>query len=414
MRRSRTSFSRSNGFPEGILEGRWVVDADGGKPRVNIRDRKFYVPSGDDERSIARRNHEYFHIKWTPEYMGDDLGDSYDEMAIRYFEDVRVDYLGKLSGIDVFKAIEFGDLAGFVVDKSSSSPFSIFAVVVSSIIALDFECGAEFVDKAELTPFQSKMVLDTRKKIHKSCNNFDEVKKLAIDFANLFRDKKPEDELEIEKEPDEPVKKPKFKVVDEIEIGKKRTVGERVETVESLSGKMTIVENLEMTSKSILKENRRSDCGYVLRYPERIVSDRLCFSYKRKANRVGTILIDCSGSMDIDIEQMKRIVQKSNGATIAGYSGSGDYGTMYVLAKNGRIVKDMPHFSVGNIVDYHALMWLIQQRRPHVWVSDASVTGIGDHCFDEITNECFKVVQKNGVINIKTLDEFEKMLDDVK
>lgn len=396
-------FSRGNAFPEGIVPGNWEVkSADTKGAYVAIVNKQLVIPFGDNIKDICIRNHEYSHIRWSPDNLGE-YRDDIDLNAIRAFEDTRVDILATKRYVNIKYVFTKEDAERYQISDNKVQ------YLLDVIVSRNYEGYKTILERSELSPMELEIINDIYKNIYNNCNSFSIVKKLAIDFTELFREK-PEEEKKIEKSKDDKIpKEPRFKVVSDLPKKKGKYI---IPTAESLSGKMNIIENLEMTSKSILKAERRIDCGYTLKYPQRIYTDKLCFTVRKRVNKIGTILCDCSGSMDIDYEQLKRIVEKSNGATIAGYGGRYKSGNLYILSRNGRLVKEIPSFGGSNVIDYWALLWLAKQKKPMIFISDGLVTGIEDIKYPEVTTECFKIIQKNGIINVLNLDNFEKLIDD--
>ena len=105
----------------------------------------------------------------------------------------------------------------------------------------------------------------------------------------------------------------------------------------------------------------------------------------------GSVLIDTSGSMRLDSEDIDAILAATRGvALVAIYSGRGAEGELRVVARGGhRAAADqLEPYGGGNIVDLPALDWLARQPRPRIWVSDGGVTGVGDNASPEHTQRC--------------------------
>lgn len=96
-------------LPELIKRGKWTTkqESGGALGSVNLTKRILQVPFGQDEKSRAIRNHEYFHVKWSPDnevYTKLANGDARIAMAINNIEDLRINHLGSKLGLDVSKA----------------------------------------------------------------------------------------------------------------------------------------------------------------------------------------------------------------------------------------------------------------------------------------------------------------------
>jgi hypothetical protein len=119
---------------------------------------------------------------------------------------------------------------------------------------------------------------------------------------------------------------------------------------------------------------RTSDEGMYIREIHRVNIDGQIFG--RKDRRPGgTILMDMSGSMAWDLEDVWRILEQCPGAQIAGYCGDGHEGWLTIFAKDGRICReyDLERMAGGNDVDGPALRWLLKNEAPRVWISDGHV-----------------------------------------
>src|SRR5947209_8372180 len=78
----------------------------------------------------------------------------------------------------------------------------------------------------------------------------------------------------------------------------------------------------------------------------------------------GSVLIDASGSMGLDVGDIWEIVELVAGATVAAYAGDGREGTLRILARGGRGVCQgdcAADLGSGNIIDGPALRWLARQ-----------------------------------------------------
>ena len=145
----------------------------------------------------------------------------------------------------------------------------------------------------------------------------------------------------------------------------------------------------------------------------------------------GVIVVDGSGSMSLDRDELRRLVEGSKGATVMLYSVGADDGAenpldkgswecdgngvpylsnAWVLADKGRMVTDVP-FSHGsaNGVDLPALKWAVSNRRhssaPIVWVCDGYVTGIGDEPHELLSLACFRFVKQHNIVIVPDIAE---------
>jgi hypothetical protein len=176
---------------------------------------------------------------------------------------------------------------------------------------------------------------------------------------------------------------------------------------------------LPMVPKDVRRKVRRSDVGYILRRPERLITDKLCFVEPRRL-KVGTVLVDCSGSMCIDRNDIVAATRTTNGATISGYCAADDrgrQGAIWVLSAGGKVARALPNPVTGyvpwisyNCCDLPALMWLSKQKRPLLWVSDGGVNGYEGRTSAEINKVCYGVVERFGIERLKNLGQLSKYL----
>lgn len=134
------------------------------------------------------------------------------------------------------------------------------------------------------------------------------------------------------------------------------------------------------------KSKRKKDIGVKPNAMHRYATDKKIFI--DKAKRVtGTVLIDASGSMNFEREDIEDIVKLLPASTIAIYSGTNHpekftkddtVGYLHVIAKNGKWVREIPDIYEfrNNIVDGPAIDWLAKQAEPRILVSDLQFTGV--------------------------------------
>lgn len=179
---------------------------------------------------------------------------------------------------------------------------------------------------------------------------------------------------------------------------------------------LTILVAGELDGAPRLRSHRRprpSVTGTSLRYPTRLLSDPLqrAFATKQRS-RGGVILIDQSGSMDLEAADLEALLDRAPDALILGYSHRpGDVGATanaWVLADANGVRTEVPPSNIGNGVDGPALEWAIGLRRPGepvVWVTDGQVTDSHDHPCDSLSLLCAVLVVRHGVRLVRTLEE---------
>jgi len=172
--------------------------------------------------------------------------------------------------------------------------------------------------------------------------------------------------------------------------------------------------SLDFRVKGQATRHHRPRFSGALRYPGRALlpgGDGKAFGVKRPY-RGGSLLIDLSGSMQLNLEEVKKFVVNSPAALVACYaSHSGDYntGVLAIISKRGRIIKNNEQLKDvlgnGNVVDGPALRWLSQQAKPRLWLSDGKVTGVGDSADSRLQQETVKICEAFNIRRILRLRE---------
>jgi hypothetical protein len=149
---------------------------------------------------------------------------------------------------------------------------------------------------------------------------------------------------------------------------------------------------------------RCGDEGTQIVRPDRMGIDGRIFARPGK-HHGATVLIDCSGSMHLTIDEVEEIVAAAGRDTlVATYSGSNYKGELRIVAK-GAFRVDKSSFRGtyrGNVVDLPALKWLVKQPGPQVWVSDTGVTGMGDAFSSQLRDQCLQIARRHKVLIFET------------
>jgi hypothetical protein len=153
------------------------------------------------------------------------------------------------------------------------------------------------------------------------------------------------------------------------------------------------------------------DYGYNPKYINRFCIDRKIFKQKQRV-KGGTILIDASGSMQFNGQDILDIMMMLPAVNIAMYNGHYQDGDLRIIAKNGMRVNDTyldEHSGGGNVVDGPALRWLSTMPERRIWVSDMKVFGIGRNSSGyNLLKECYDLCTSNKIINLKNIDEVKE------
>jgi len=157
---------------------------------------------------------------------------------------------------------------------------------------------------------------------------------------------------------------------------------------------------------------RASDFGYNPKYINRYCIDKKIF--KQKQNVLGgTILIDASGSMRFDGEDILEIMTLLPAVTIAMYNGRSYDGDLRIIAKGGMRVDQKyldKYAGGGNVVDGPALEWLATMPPRRIWVSDMHVFGrSGSHSSGaNLIRDCLNICTKHKIINLQDINEVKE------
>lgn len=135
----------------------------------------------------------------------------------------------------------------------------------------------------------------------------------------------------------------------------------------------------------------------------------------------GFVVIDGSGSMNLDTDQIKEMILAAPGCTVVIYSSADDLEgykpkhNIFFLAQNGKMVDDgkYPELFGGNGVDLPAIKWAVGKRKskktPVIWVTDGYVHTLGT----EVMN-CALFAKNQGVLMAQSADEAVEMLKELK
>ena len=165
-----------------------------------------------------------------------------------------------------------------------------------------------------------------------------------------------------------------------------------------------------------------SDYGKYPQLLHRELTDPYERIFRRKTRALGGIVvIDCSGSMSLSEQDIHRLLKASSGSTVICYSSHlYSYKTgspnAWVVARNGRMVRQLPDFPGGNGVDAPVLKWAVDNyrrgsRTPVIWVSDGMVTGKRDSHTETLVAETKSVTRRYGIVRVEEVNEAIKLLN---
>ncbi len=172
------------------------------------------------------------------------------------------------------------------------------------------------------------------------------------------------------------------------------------------------------SSVGSIRRTRATTTGTTLRYPGRFLTDeyRRAFAARRRVHG-GIVVIDQSGSMDLEPQALSELVRSAPNALVVGYSHRpGDRGSTpnaWLLCDRGSIADECPSGNVGNGVDGPVLRWALSQRQanePVVWITDGQVTDSHDHPDSALTQECANLVRRHRIRLVRDLTSASRAL----
>ena len=378
---------------------------------TEMRTAKMRVPFGADELSRTVRAHEMMHAKVSPV-----SGEAMASLGIRYdclvsAEEFRINMLIGHQGFDLSVLADGSESnAGKVMGQNNdwNGVVRFMASIAGTHGASgflrglkttnpEFEKNARELQKAIVKMWKTAMKRDRGTFRVASTEDFDGLPRgfhnFTVPIARLL-----ENLLTPENADGTPSEFADEKVPDVKEVAKGGH-GQFANLIEDVLPKPNKVDGRlgrKRMATNIGKNPRR--IHRMLVDPEARVFD------KRARGRGGVVLIDQSGSMSLDTDDIWRIIESAPGCVIIGYShspGSKDIPNVWVLADRGQVVDEVRKGNGGNGVDAPALRFALAKRRnnePFVWVCDGAVTdGAKDANYSNLTNECARIVKGNGI-----------------
>lgn len=425
--------------PEAIDGEEWEVNPAYQHARTDSVRKRMEVPVMDTEKDQYTRNHEMAHAKWSPKKKP--IIEGVPDICIQTVEDMRMNKLLMNNDIKIDVDVSDGDpryierFEALKDDDPTMGPATLIATMGTKTFPLI---------KARSSKTDIQIARSVRKKLmtgnggHPNFTDTIEASKL---FADLVAAKQEAEENSKEAEQEGKDGDAGEKTAEGLEAIEDRyapddedeTLGagdapERVED-EAVWGQMRIVRPEMPTVHAAGMEGMSkiaSDTGVVPTNMSRYCTDMKIFSHKRKKMDGGSVLIDCSGSMNLSVSEIRSYLQKYPAGTMALYSsGNRDdgVGVLMIIAENGRCVdldildqlKDDAGMGWGNLVDGPALDWLSKQGQTRVWVSDGMVTGIvpGNGYYEEFTNNLLTDAKKKCIAgNIKRVLGLDEVIEE--
>jgi len=385
-------------LPEALDGRKWVVrQSASGSGSIDTVARNMAVPLGGADSDRFVRNHEMAHGKITPKVSSGKqcIKFGVSMLSLQCCEDLRVHHFLNSAGIECTGSLTEHD-TGRCVQSYLASPRDLAALLLSSLHTQDFtRVLAALSERLEISRLNALMagvrLIDERLQAGRGISRPIGFRNCTIPAAKVFDALFPETGISGgDAESQIPLKR----------LGLERRPAKW--------GTLSIKElSLSQTRRVPLASRIRTftDTGAIMSAVHRLPVDGRIFT-RNRAHKGGTVLIDLSGSMSLSLDDLDRIVAAAPAATIATYSGHSTTGTLYIVAKKGRVanaagLRVARSSGNGNIVDGPALQWLAQQQTPRLWVSDGYVTGKHDRASIDLGAEAQIICNKAGIRRVE-------------
>jgi hypothetical protein len=406
------------GREDGFASRSWTVEAGStqrGGASCNLTDRILQVPLGPDPTSRVVRAHELMYARVSP-HLREHYG-ALEEMAPRALEcaeELRINTLVGRLGFDVTLLRDGSEKSGgrrlAESDEWSESLCFLMAVLGT---------GAEKEYLAGVRQVQPTWMTGLRAVRKRALGVMDALSTAALGATRLNEEQLPSGyanatvvlariltQSMVARPPTTPDELRAFRR--SLEPGGRRPATGRFAA-------LVFDESLVMSRRPRgqgVRRARPSTSGTSMRYPSRLFTDELKRAFAQRSSvHGGVVVIDQSGSMDLDTTALTSLLRAAPDALVVGYSHRpGDAGltpNVWVLADRGAVALVSPSGNVGNGVDGPVLRWAIARRHgnePMVWVTDGQVTDSHDHPDEHLTMECASLVRSHRIRLVRELE----------
>lgn len=414
-----------------------------GEAWTNRMERIMRVPDGNDELARVIRAHEMMHAKVSPLLM-DPTPFGVSEAALRAAEEYRVNLLVGEAGFDLGqltdgsektsgkRLAEVGDWNNLVTFMAATAGTKSASELIAGVRSVNPEMAAALkeVEKAIINKWHEacgrKRGISEYARKRAAANIGSTVKQedgypygfitFTVPLARMLetfmvnedkQDADYEDEDGEEQTPEFP---------DAEQIKKDRTGKE-----EFLKFHPVVVADLVLTRRingSLGRKRKAAAYGRNPRRVNRMLVDpqRRVFDQYARGNG-GIVLIDMSGSMKLEQQDILRMLEAAPGCTVIGY-GIRDVGllndNLWVLAENGKICDQIPELGLLNGNDAPALRFAARKRRnrdPFIWITDGAIHNGGyltegkAKQSNNLYQECHDLVVKHSIHQVETIDK---------
>ncbi len=398
------------GRRDGFEQGAWRIEIGSsrrGDASCNLTERVLRVPLGSNATARVVRAHELMHVRVSPHTHWPSLHVGISPRSLECAEEFRVNELLARLGFPIELLCDGTEKSGarHIGDEGDwPETLRFFVAVLGTDAEREFLSG---VRKSQ--PTWSAPLRALRRRVLKMVASMDVAE---IGDTNLDVDGVPRgyanvtvvlatmiDRASQSQIPSDPESLAKFRR--SLEPGARRAPSGVFAVLEFQPS----LETFYRASRSTWQRPRPTVSGTVMRYPSRLLSDEYqrAFASKRPC-RGGVVVIDQSGSMDIDPAEIEMLVRRAPGALVVGYSH--EPGNLiktpnaWILAQGGILATSFPPGHVGNGVDAPILRWALSRARgvePVVWVTDGQVTDSNDHPNDALSEECAQLVRRHKI-----------------
>jgi len=386
-------------LPEAVDGHKWTVTP--GPGSINTVERRVVVPLSDSDADRHVRNHEVAHAKITPRHpvrvLARRYGISID--SLQCAEDLRVHRFLRHCGIARPGVLSQNEMDS-LVQRCHHNRREVGLLLVAGLHTEDYDRSLrsleQFIPRDKLDDIVEKVhLIDKRMNAARLLFRPIGFKQATAPAAQLLDALFPENMSEA----DDPSDIPKnLLLCESMQPKSKRKTQWGTLSIQQLPTSMTRVVAPQGRVRTFRDE------GSVLAAPYRLPVDGRVFVHHKRVLG-GTVLIDGSGSMRLDDDDLHRILKVAPAATVAIYSGRSKSGTLCIVAAKGKAAtaEGLVHArcGCGNVVDGPALQWLAKQPEPRLWVSDGVVTGIRDRVSIDLWAEAELLCRKHKITRVE-------------